>query len=465
MSILRLPHLSRTKSGIYGYRRRVPNNIRDKVGKTEIVKSFDTADAKVVKPRHAAFHAIVERTFTEAKTIAGISNDLLFEDAIRSLKARGLPSNEPQTEWAADDRSGAIDILLADAGMQSFDELEEAFELASPGDRAKLRGVSTKIAIVQGTLSQPKPTLIRCLRLFLDDRSRGKDKDREDWRRYERERRRIVTELARKIGDKDITTVSRADARSFLTHLEQDDYSAGSIKKQIAFLRAMFSFGFHEHEHSGVNPWGKLKIIVPEDDDENGVSFDYAEVRTMLAKVATINDDLQDIIRLLASTGARLGEISGLETGDVDLERGAISLRFNTIRRLKNRKSIRIVPIVDERSLKALRRRLSQYGAGGRQAPVFPRYGRRNGSSSASAALGKWLTKIKLRDPDAEKPKTTHSLRHTFKDALRELGVSRDIANKIQGHTAGDAADDYGSSDLIEAKREAVQKAWSLILK
>jgi integrase len=78
--------------------------------------------------------------------------------------------------------------------------------------------------------------------------------------------------------------------------------------------------------------------------------------------------------------------------------------------------------------------------------------------------LGKWLTKIKLRDPDAEKPKATHSLRHTFKDALRELGVSRDIANKIQGHTAGDAADDYGSSDLLSAKREAASKAWALIM-
>ncbi len=74
-------------------------------------------------------------------------------------------------------------------------------------------------------------------------------------------------------------------------------YSAGSIKKQVAFLKAMFDFGFHEFEHAGVNPWGRLKVVVPEDGDENGVSFDYAEVRTLLSRVSTINDDLQDIIR------------------------------------------------------------------------------------------------------------------------------------------------------------------------
>lgn len=452
MSILRLPHLSRTKTGIYGYRRRVPGSIRAKVGKTEILKSFDTADPKAVKPRHAAFHAIVERTFADAKINVGNNVNWVAEDATRSFKS-GLPVDEAQGEWTTDDRTSAVGILLANGGMQGLAR-----------DLVKLREVSTKVAIGQGTMSRSQPKISHALQLKLEDYARGRDKQREDFIRYVRERRRMVADLIGKIGDKDITKVSRADARSFLTHLESNGYSAGSIKKQIAFLKAMFGIAFHEIEYNGINPWGNLKIVVPEDDDGNGVSLEYAEVRTMLAKVETINNDLQHIIRLLACTGARLGEIAGLELGDVDLERGAISLRFNTIRRLKNRKSIRIVPIVDARSLEALRKRLSRYKARGREAPVFPRYGRPNGSSSASAALGKWLTKIKLRDPEAAKPKTTHSLRHTFKDAMRELGVSRDIANKIQGHTAGDAADDYGSSDLLAAKREVALRAWALIM-
>jgi integrase len=465
MPVLNLPHLTTTKTGIHGYRRRVPEGIRDAVGKTEIVKSFESSDPKVVKLRHAEFHAGVERMFAQAKTSAGISSDLVFEAAVRSLRARGLPSVEANGEWTATDRLDAVDIVLADAGMQSLDELEEAIEVASNGERAKLQKVSTEIAIVQGSMSRPKPKLTYCLRLLLEDRVRGRDTLREDWLRYERERKRIVAELIRKIGDKDVTTVSRADARSFLTYLEKDGYSAGSLKKQIAFLKAMFDFGFHEFEHGGVNPWGKLKVVVPEGDDDNGVSFDYAEVRTLLSKVATINDDLQDIIRLLACTGARLGEICGLELGDVDIRNGSLSLRYNSIRRLKNKKSIRVIPVVDGQALAALQARLRRLEAAGPQAPVFPRYGRPNGSGSASAALGKWLTKIKLRDPKAEKPKTTHSLRHTFKDALRELGVHRDLANMLQGHTAGDVASDYGSSELIEAKRDVAQKAWSLILR
>lgn len=169
--------------------------------------------------------------FAQAKTSAGISNDLVFEAAVRSLRARSLPSDDTNGGWTTADRSDAVDIVLAGAGMQSLDELEEALEMASNGERVKLERVSTEIAIVQGTMSRPKPRLSYCLQLLLEDRARGRDTKREDWTRYERERRRIVSELIRKIGDKDITAVSRADARSFLTCLEKEGYSAGSVKK------------------------------------------------------------------------------------------------------------------------------------------------------------------------------------------------------------------------------------------
>ena len=197
MTVLSLPHLTTTKTGIHGYRRRVPRSIRAAVGKTEIVKSFESSDAKVVRLRHAEFHAGVERMFAQAKTSAGISSDLVFEAAIRSLKARGLPTAEVNREWTATDRLDAVDIVLADAGLRSLDDLEEAIEGASNGELAKLQRVSTEIAIVQGSLSRPKPKITYCLRLLLEERGRGRDRQREDWVRYERERKRIVAELKR----------------------------------------------------------------------------------------------------------------------------------------------------------------------------------------------------------------------------------------------------------------------------
>jgi integrase len=457
-----LPYLTTTKSGICGYRRRVPTKLKNAIGKTEIVKSFESADRNIVKLRHAEFHAGIERLFSEAKTKAGISSDLRFEAVVRSLRSRGLPSSEHADAWTAQDRTDAVDVVLADAGLGSLNELEEALETASSSERDKLRQVSTEVAIVQGTLARPRSTLTYCLRLRLEDKAKGRDVERKDWLRYKRERERIIGDLVKMIGNKDISAVTRADARSFLTALE-GRYASSSVKKQIVFVKALFDFGFHEFAIAGLNPFRKLVLAAREDENENGVSFTYHDVRALLTKVGTINEELQQIIRLLACTGARLAEICGLELQDIDAEACTISLRYNTIRRLKNKDSVRVIPIVDPQSMDVLQARVHHRSDANAADPVFPRYGRDDGSSSASAALGKWLTKIGLRDPKAEEVKTTHSLRHTFKDALRELNVHRDIANMLQGHTAGDAASGYGSSELIEAKRKVASSVWALI--
>ncbi|MDB5617258.1 tyrosine-type recombinase/integrase [Tardiphaga sp.] len=334
----------------------MPAALRVAIGKTEIVKSFESGDRGVVRLRHAEFHASVERWFSEAKTEAGVSGDLLFEAAVRSLRSRGLPNSDNPDAWTVDDRDTAVDIVLTDAGIGSLDELEEALETTSSEERAKLRQVSTEVAIVQGTLGRPRPKLSYCLRLLLEDKSRGRDVNRGDWLRYKRERNRIVAELVKMIGDKEATAVTRTDARSYLTKLE-GEYAPGSVRKQVAFVKALLEWSFTEFQLTARNPFEKMTVVVPEDDSELGVSFEYSEVGTLLAKVGTINDELQEIIRLLACTGARLGEICGLELQEIDTEKSTISLRFNSIGRLKNKKSIRIVPVVDQQSMQALRER------------------------------------------------------------------------------------------------------------
>jgi len=457
------PYLVETPTGAFRYRRRVPANIRHLIAKTELVISLRTRDRASLSLRYAEVHADVERQFAEAKTSAGVSNDLLFEAALRSLRSRGLPTADVGN-WTSDDRADAVDVVLAQAGIDDIEELEDRLEGGSPTELARLRQVSAEIAIVQGTLKRPRPTLTYCLRLLLEDRSRGRDLQRGDWVRYKRERERIVADLIQRTGDKEITAVTRADARSYLSHLEDAGYAPASVKKQIAFLKTLFDFGFHEFEFAGVNPFRAMRIVVPEGEDDQGVSFTYAEVRRLLTMTHTINDELQDIVRLLACTGARLGEICGLEVQDVDCVQAAITLRYNSIRRLKNKQSVRLVPIVDLASADALRRRIARLSDGKPTDSVFPRYGRDDGAGSASAALGKWLTKIGLRDTKADEVKTTHSLRHTFKDALREANIHRDIANMLQGHTAGDAASGYGSSELLEAKRQAASAVWTRIM-
>jgi integrase len=178
------------------------------------------------------------------------------------------------------------------------------------------------------------------------------------------------------------------------------------VRAQGAFgiLGALTGWALIEVELTGANPFKRLGIVKPIGQRDAGLSFTYGEARKLLSKTHRLNDEHRDIIRLLACTGARLAEISGLEVQDVDLQEMTINIRFNATRRLKNNQSVRTVPVVDERSIEALRIRI----AGKRLTDVvFPRYWREGGPDSASAALSKWLTRIGLRDTRARIPKTT----------------------------------------------------------
>jgi integrase len=352
--------------------------------------------------------------------------------------------------------------VLTAAGFSNDEELSEALD-AYPAGKApsKLKAVSAALGLLAG--NKRRPTISYCLSQFLTDRARSQDTSSRTWERYEQQRKLIVSEFIKLIGDKDITEITRPEARSFVMKLEEEGKQPSTVEKYSKFMGRLTGWSLLELELTGTNQFSRLEIAKPADHDDDGVSFEYDEVTSLLAMTGSMNEDLQDIVRLLACTGARLAEITGLEVRDVldkDDDGVILAIRFNGIRRLKNQKSIRTVPVVDQKSVQALRTRIKGHDP---SVPVFPRYGRDGGPDAASAILSKWLTTIGLRDPKAKKPKTTHSLRHTFKDALRDANVTRDIANKIQGHTEGDAADGYGSLELLARKREGMEKAWKLL--
>lgn len=68
--LLRLPNwamtaanLTRTRTGVYGYRKRVPNSLRPIIGRTEIIKSLGTRDPDEAKVRLKEMDASVDRQF------------------------------------------------------------------------------------------------------------------------------------------------------------------------------------------------------------------------------------------------------------------------------------------------------------------------------------------------------------------------------------------------------------------
>nr|WP_254081914.1 tyrosine-type recombinase/integrase [Devosia sp. WQ 349K1] len=162
--------------------------------------------------------------------------------------------------------------------------------------------------------------------------------------------------------------------------------------------------------------------------------------------------------RILAGTGCRLSEITGLRREDVVLDTLAldplphIRVAWHENRRLKTQSSIRCVPLVGD-ALDAANVALSLSEG----TMLFPRYGRHRGGDAASQALMKHVRKVTTN------PKhVIHSLRHNMKDRLALAQTPELVRNLIMGWSLDSVGDRvYGGekAKLLETTR-AMRKAF-----
>jgi integrase len=126
---------------------------------------------------------------------------------------------------------------------------------------------------------------------------------------------------------------------------------------------------------------------------------------------------------ILGETGCRLAEIVGLRLHDINLENDRIHIRPNSARRLKNKTSERVLPLVGY-AKNAMVKAMSQAD----EEWLFPQYIKAGHcyATHASNAVNKWLKK----DFDGL---TAHCLRHTFRDRLRAVECPLELIDQIGG--------------------------------
>lgn len=151
-----------------------------------------------------------------------------------------------------------------------------------------------------------------------------------------------------------------------------------------------------------------------------------------------LDDDLRWLLALLIDSGLRLGEATGLAIDDIvqNHEIPHIKVRPHPWTKLKTIGSERDVPLV-RISLWAAKK-IKEQGIYRRFA--FPRYTDSEycNANSASAALNKWLK------PFIPKNCVIHSLRHSFRDRLREVECPFDIIDRLGGWLTAGVGHTYG---------------------
>jgi len=235
-------------------------------------------------------------------------------------------------------------------------------------------------------------------------------------------------------------TVDELAIRGFLARLHGEKLARSSVARKLAALRSFFRF-LCRRGALAVNPAELVRAprlpirTTPHLSVDEAFQLLAAPAGRLTAPAARLRKDTEALVRrdraileLFYASGLRIGELTGLDLGQVDLQQGLVRVRG------KGRKE-RIVP-VGRAALEALRSYLEirgglrRAGDTGHAAPLFL-----NVQGGRLSARG--VSQVVLRHLVASglgKKITTHGLRHSFATHLLNAGADLRVIQELLGH-------------------------------
>ena len=422
-------HVEEYRDG-FRYRRKVPGDVREKIGKASWTHNF--------KPDATLAH------------IEGTAKRLTFRHDREIAVARGqdvgpVEIDEAQNfarEWLVRPRADQHEML-------AYFHSQEPEDL-SAADRAFLN------ALDHGGQYVPE-ALPLAAALERDKRLYGQERDPKplDY---------AADSFVKLIDDKPITSITRGDVSEWLAHQAKDGLSPATIKRRLGALRAVINRAFLDFDYSGRNPFERHRIKNGDGGASDRVPFNVAMIERIDSYCRDnkrLGHETRNILMIMKGTGGGPAEIGGLVLSDVSLD-GEIPyvwIRANALRGLKTGETRdRQVPLVGDAmaaardAVKRANRRTKGSRKNADQIPLFGSWGiNGRNADSISAKLNKAIRKAGV---PKSKRLTAYSFRHTVKEALRSAAVVDHVQRRLMGHAGQGVADRYGSprARLAEAR-------------
>jgi integrase len=261
-----------------------------------------------------------------------------------------------------------------------------------------------------------------------------------------------VRRLKAVVGELSPAQIDKRKAVAFKDSLIQEGLAYATASKNLGLIKSMFEIA-RSNELIHENPFKEVKLVKPSRMEKARVSFTVAEIELIFNSPVFKGGfrpkggagEAAAWLPLIAYiTGMRLEEIGQLTQDDIrrqdDIWYFNLDHAPHKGQLLKNQSSRRQIPIHS---------RLIELGflklvdaSSRRLFPELSSAGSRQLTASWSQWFGRYLRQvICIADPR----KTFHSFRHTFKDLCREAGISKDLHDRLTGHSSQDVGDGYGS--------------------
>jgi integrase/recombinase XerD len=248
-------------------------------------------------------------------------------------------------------------------------------------------------------------------------------------------------------------TVDRDDLRAFLSQLKGRGLKFKTIDRIYSCLSAFYEFLIIDElvEYNPILPFRKyyLRRYKNDSDSEIRKLIGVEDASRLVNSILDSRDKC--ILVLLFKTGMRVGELTSLDVGDIDLNKGEVTLK------IKKKRSNRVL-FLDNEAIAVLQRwlaaRKNRMGAEDK-ALFLSKIGKRITRRSIEEIIEKHAERVGLHDPRAGKLEerfTPHCCRHWFVTHLLRAGMSKDFVKELRGDTRGEAIDIYNHIDKKELK-------------
>jgi site-specific recombinase XerD len=495
--------LKHPKTGVYWFRKTVPERLRSTVGKREIKFSLGTKDpreAKLRYPEAAARADLILQQATEGKArlthqqVLALAADwyrreleersadpgdaeLLFIQSglLEDLYDENLTDHFREREEFLGDLAGSVplqekykataflqevrpevDALLAREGLvidrDSHERLSEqvffnkmrllnALQRRATGDY-RANGFGEKLPKWDRREIQNRRGAAATLTSLLDAWAT----ERKPPERTLYEWRRIVGRLGEHLGHEDAERITKRDLVAWKDALVASGKAAKTVKNHVDIIHALYNSALeNERLERTDNPAKGVKVRARENVATRRQSYSDEDAALILKAARKEKGYRRWVPWLLAFTGARLDEVCQALAADIrqDPATGFWYLDINAEagKKLKNVGSARKVPLHPALIREGFLDFVKSRGRG----PLFPdlkpdRFGSRGGN--ATKVLGRWTRSLGITDR-AKAP--NHSWRHRFKDVCRAAGIEKSVHDALTGHASSDVGDGYGS--------------------
>ena len=254
-------------------------------------------------------------------------------------------------------------------GRDANDKVRHGYQTFRGGKRAAERELSRLVAAAE---DEPvPPPVVEAprwnVRTTINDAIQGwKDNGWEDLspstvRRYEN---MWMKHVHGSIGNERLATLSPYDVEKYFRRLKADGLAEASVRQIRALMHRACRLARKWSGGALPNPIADTELptwALHERDEVRAPSLD--EVRTLIATADTFDPSFAAVLRLVAATGMRRGEVCALRWNDVDLSAGTVRISQSVVaakggailKSPKTRASIRTVA-VDPDTASILRR-------------------------------------------------------------------------------------------------------------